>query len=108
MTDPDGGSAMYIVAPYARDMSWASSWTSPRPERPVLGRLIALAKASANTVVGWLSGEGEGKKGEIPSSWEHAFRSGRTLRFSLMCLPAAQQYQVLNALGRCVEVRLAV
>lgn len=73
-TDPDGGSAMYIVAPYARDVSWASSWTSPRPERPVLSRLVALAKASADTLVGWLSGEG--KEGAAPTSWKHAFRSG--------------------------------
>lgn len=65
---------MYIVAPYARDMGWASSWTSLRPERPVLGRLVALAKASAETLVGWLSGNG--KTGKIPAGWKHAFRCG--------------------------------
>lgn len=73
-TDPDGGNAMYVVAPYARDMGWASSWTSPRPEQPVLGRLVALAKASAETLVGWLSGNGKG--GKIPNSWKPAFRCG--------------------------------
>lgn len=73
-TDPDGGNAMYVVAPYARDMGWASSWTSPRPERPVLGRLVALAKASAEALVGWLSGSG--KAGKISGGWKHAFRCG--------------------------------
>ncbi|CAM9687850.1 unnamed protein product, partial [Laminaria digitata] len=70
--DPDGGSAMYVVAPYAREVAWASSWTSPRPERPVLGRLVALAKVSAETLVGWLSGEG--KNGKSPGGWKNAFK----------------------------------
>ncbi|CAB1097889.1 unnamed protein product [Ectocarpus sp. CCAP 1310/34] len=70
--DPGGGSAMYVVAPYARDLGWESSWTSPRPERPVLGRLVALAKASAESLVGWLSGEGALGKG--PGGWKDAFR----------------------------------
>eukprot|EP00752_Nemacystus_decipiens_P010134 g9031.t1 len=70
--DHNGGSSMYIVAPYARDMGWASSWTTPRPERPVLGRLVALAKASAESLVGWLSGNG--KTGKISGGWKHAFR----------------------------------
>ncbi|CAN0580994.1 unnamed protein product, partial [Ectocarpus sp. 12 AP-2014] len=48
--DPAGGSVMYVVAPYARDLGWESSWTSPHPERPVLGRLVALAKASAESL----------------------------------------------------------
>lgn len=65
---------MYIVAPYSRDMGWASSWTSPRPEPPVLGRLVALAKASAEILVGWLAGDG--KIGKSPSGWKHAFRCG--------------------------------
>lgn len=63
---------MYVVAPYAREVGWASSWTSPRPERPVLGRLIALAKVSAETLVQWLSGEG--KNGKNPGGWKNAFR----------------------------------
>lgn len=70
--DPAGGSAMYVVAPYARDLGWESSWTSPRPERPVLGRLVALAKASAESLVGWLSGEGALGKG--PGGWKYTFR----------------------------------
>ncbi|CAM9342487.1 unnamed protein product, partial [Ectocarpus sp. 12 AP-2014] len=70
--DPAGGSVMYVVAPYARDLGWESSWTSPHPERPVLGRLVALAKASAESLVGWLSGEGALGKG--PGGWKYAFR----------------------------------
>eukprot|EP00904_Undaria_pinnatifida_P007744 jgi/Undpi1/409/HiC_scaffold_1.g00405.m1 len=70
--DPDGGSAMYVIAPYARETGWASSWTSPRPERAVLGRLIALAKASAETLVEWLSGEG--RVGKHPGGWQKVFR----------------------------------
>lgn len=70
--DTAGGSAMYVVAPYARDLGWESSWTSPRPERPVLGRLVALAKASAESLVGWLSGEGTLGKGS--GGWKDAFR----------------------------------
>lgn len=63
---------MYLVAPYSRDLGWASSWTSPRPERPVLGRLVALAKASAESLVDWLSGEG--KQARTSVGWKSAFR----------------------------------
>lgn len=63
---------MFLVAPYARDSGWASCWTSPRPERPVLGRLVALAKASAAFLVEWLSGKGE--LGMDSNGWQNAFR----------------------------------
>eukprot|EP00903_Cladosiphon_okamuranus_P015535 g14342.t1 len=89
--DPDGGNAMYIVAPYARDMGWPSSWTSPRPERPLLGRLVALAKASAETLVGWVSGNG--KIAKIHRGWTHAFR---------MAIEEAQTFDVRLSLNAAV------
>ena len=70
--DPGGGDAMFIVAPYSRDFGWSSSWTRPRPERPLLGRLVALAKASAESLVEWLAGEGV--LGRNPAGWKKAFR----------------------------------
>lgn len=66
---------MFLVAPYARDADtggWASCWTSPRPEKAVLGRLVALAAASAASIIEWLSGKGQ--LGENPSGWQNAFR----------------------------------
>lgn len=70
--DPGGADAMFVVAPYSRDFGWSSSWTNPRPERPVLGRLVALAKASVESLVKWLSGEGT--LGNNPLGWKNAFR----------------------------------
>lgn len=66
---------MYLVGPYSRDWGWCSSWTSPRPERPVLGRLVALAKASAESLLGWLSGERGSEGGG--DGWQEVFRWGR-------------------------------
>ncbi|CAM9623587.1 unnamed protein product, partial [Discosporangium mesarthrocarpum] len=66
---PDGGPAMYLVAPYARDSDWAPYWTYgrvPMPEKAVLGRVVALALASSTSLIGWLSGRVGG--------WQTVFR----------------------------------
>lgn len=76
--DANGGDAMFLVAPYSRDDGWASCWTRPRPERPVLGRLIALARTSADYLVEWLSSEGE--LGTHAGGWQSSFRYGKKTR----------------------------
>lgn len=72
IVDPEGGDAMYLIAPYARDGGWSSSWTWPNPERPVLGRLVALAKVSADSIIQWLSGRRN--LGSAQDGWKTVFR----------------------------------
>jgi hypothetical protein len=67
-----GRPMMYVLAPYDKERGWKPSWTSPSsPEPVVLGRMVSLAAASLQQLVGWMEEggrEGGWKPALVPPS----------------------------------------